>query len=240
MIEVVASVIAASVVGSMHCAAMCGGLVAFSTAGTEKGGRIGAIAAYNGTRGLGYVALGTLAGALGSTVDHAGLRIGVGHVAGAVAGIVMIVWGMARMLEAAGARLRWGARTPIHVPVANLIRRLRDEPPVVRSAVVGGCTAALPCGFLHAFLVLSAGMGSALPGAIVMGAFWLGTLPAVVGIGAGATLVMRPLRKHAGFVGALVLLGFGLTSLLGRWSPLSLVSPHLSDTSCSQAPDHVR
>lgn len=242
---VVASVVAASVIGSLHCTSMCGGLVAFSTGGTERDSkrRALALAAYNATRGAGYVTLGTVAGALGSTLDRAGLRVGIGRVAGAVAGVAMLTWGIAKLVEAFGVHVRGKSRARVQVPLSNLIRKVRDQSPAVRSAVVGGCTAALPCGFLHAFLVAAAGTGSAFQGALVMAAFWLGTLPAVVGLGVGVHAFFLPLRRHAPFVGALVLVWFGLSSLLGRWSPaaaFSLPSSHGAVQAAPESPSHAR
>ncbi|HVW27392.1 MAG TPA: sulfite exporter TauE/SafE family protein [Polyangiaceae bacterium] len=236
MIEVVASIAAAAVVGSLHCTTMCGGLVAFGSAGAKAGTRAAAISAYNAARGLGYVLLGAAAGAFGSTLDHAGARVGAGRIAGAVAGIVMVLWGAAKLVEAAGVRLRSRAPSSIDVPLARIVRKIRDESPVVRSAIVGGCTAALPCGFLHAFLVGAAGTGSAVRGALVMAAFWLGTLPAVVGLGASVSLVTAPLRRHALAVGGLLLVAFGLSSLFGRWSPRSL-SDLIREHAGQQQPD---
>jgi len=240
---VVASVVAASVVGSLHCTSMCGGLVAFSTGGTERDGkrRALALAAYNATRGVGYVLLGTVAGALGSTLDRAGVRVGFGRIAGAVAGAAMLVWGIAKLVEAFGVHVRRKSPTGVQVPLSNLIRKVRDQSPAVRSAVVGGCTAALPCGFLHAFLVGAAGTGSALQGAVVMGSFWLGTLPALVGLGVGVHVLFHPLRRHAPFVGALVLVWFGLSSLFGRWSPAAALSLEPSHTvRAAGTPTHDR
>jgi sulfite exporter TauE/SafE len=233
MIDVVLSVVAASVVGSLHCTSMCGGLVAFGTAGTAAGGRVRALASYNAARGLGYTVLGTAAGMLGSTLDHVGLRAGVGRVAGALASVVMITWGVLRLLEALGVGSRSPASARAIVPISRLVKGLRERSPVARSAIVGGCTALLPCGFLHAFLVAAAGTGSALRGALVMVAFWLGTLPAVVGFGLGVNTLLAPLRRHASVVGALVLVAFGLSNLLERWSPF-VPTPH--DGSAQHAP----
>jgi sulfite exporter TauE/SafE len=226
MIEVIASVIAASAVGSLHCTSMCGGLVAFGAGGTAGRSRFAALGAYNAARGAGYVTLGALSGAVGSTLDDAGLRVGLGRFAGALAAAVMIGWGIARLLGAAGVGLpRRAVQPAVQVPLSRLVQRARGRSPAARSAIVGGCTAALPCGFLHAFLVGAAGTGSVLRGALVMTAFFLGTLPAVVGLGLGVELLRAPLRRHASVVGALVLVGFGLASLLGRWSPASLSHP---------------
>jgi sulfite exporter TauE/SafE len=223
MIELVVPVVAAAVVGSLHCTAMCGGLAAFGSAAASPGSKGLALASYNVARGAGYTLLGAVAGALGSTLDGAGARVGFGRVAGAIAGVVMIGWGLARLLDLTLPRLGYGKKAAFHVPLGRLMKRVRDESPVVRSAVVGGCTAALPCGFLHAFLVAAAGTGSAAKGALVMGAFWAGTLPAMAGLGAVAGLLSHPLRRHASLVGALALVFFGVTSLLGRWTPSSLL-----------------
>ncbi|HVU04550.1 MAG TPA: sulfite exporter TauE/SafE family protein [Polyangiaceae bacterium] len=218
MIAVVSSIVAASVVGSLHCTAMCSGLAAFGAAGTENrwAARASALGAYNVARGLGYVALGTVAGALGSTLDDAGLRIGLSRGAGVVASIVMIGWGIARLT---GALDRARASGAAFVPVERLARRAASRPAVVRSAIIGGCTALLPCGFLHAFLVGAAGTGSAAEGALVMAAFWLGTLPSLVSLGLGVGALLGPLRKHASLVGALVLVFLGLSNLFDRWTP---------------------
>jgi sulfite exporter TauE/SafE len=69
------------------------------------------------------------------------------------------------------------------------------------------------------FLVVAAGTGSALRGGGVMAAFWLGTLPAVVGLGIGVNTLLLPLRRHASLVGGLLLVFFGLSNLFERWSP---------------------
>lgn len=219
---IVLSIVAASALGSIHCAGMCGGLAAFATSspGEPARPRAVALAAYHGARGLGYVLLGTAAGALGSTLDRAGLRVGISRAAGVVAGVIMIGWGIVKLCEATGIRIPgWPARRGALVPPSSLVRRIRNQSPAVRASIIGGCTAALPCGFLHAFLVLAAGTGSAALGALVTAAFWLGTVPALVGLGLGASAVYAPLRRHAPVLGAVVLVGFGLTTLLGRWSP---------------------
>jgi len=196
--------------------------VAFGTSGTTQSlsARAAALGAYNGARGLGYVTLGAVAGGLGSTLDHAGLRVGVSRGAGMVASIVMVTWGVARLLAAFGVTFgKAPAAGALLVPIQRLVRGLRERSPAVRSAVVGGCTGLLPCGFLHAFLVVAAGTGSVLRGALVMGAFWLGTLPAVLGFGIGVNTLLAPLRRRASVLGALVLVAFGMSNLFDRWSP---------------------
>ena len=52
-----AAVLAASLLGSLHCVAMCGGFVAIVSAPGERG----PLLAYQATRGLAYTSLGALA-----------------------------------------------------------------------------------------------------------------------------------------------------------------------------------
>src|SRR5690606_18807129 len=53
-----------------------------------------------------------------------------------------------------------------------------------RAALLGVSTGLLPCGWLYAFALSAAATGSARDGALVMAAFWLGSVPALVGVGA--------------------------------------------------------
>ncbi|HEY0971648.1 MAG TPA: sulfite exporter TauE/SafE family protein, partial [Gemmatimonadales bacterium] len=69
------AVLVASLVGSPHCAGMCGPFVCFyagAGAGARPVARWAAHAAYNGGRLLSYLALGALAGTLGAGLDAAG------------------------------------------------------------------------------------------------------------------------------------------------------------------------
>jgi len=219
MMTLLLAVLVAGAAGSPHCAGMCGGMVAFATGGApgQVRGRLGALAAYNAVRGLGYTTLGLLAGALGSTLNGAGVRLGIGRVAGVVAGAVMIGWGAGKLLAAFGVRLPKARRASrIDVPIARVMSGLRERRPAVRAGIVGGCTAALPCGLLHASTVVAAGTGNALQGALVMLAFWMGTLPALLGVGLGAQFLSGRLRRHADLVGALALVVLGLSSVTGR------------------------
>ena len=82
------TVFMASLAGSLHCAGMCGGFVAFYS-GTEpgrRGRRYLAHLTYNGGRLTSYLILGALAGLLGAAVDLAGSMAGVQRFAAIAAG----------------------------------------------------------------------------------------------------------------------------------------------------------
>jgi sulfite exporter TauE/SafE len=51
-----------------------------------------------------------------------------------------------------------------------------------------------------------------------MVAFWLGTVPALVGLGAGVQLLTGKLRRHTALASALALVAVGLSSVSGHLS----------------------
>ena len=94
------SVLGASLLGSVHCAAMCGGFVCLYS-GTGSARQTGAAphAAYNAGRLFSYLLLGALAGSVGHGVDRIGGVAGIGRLAAIIAGALMVVWGAARCLR---------------------------------------------------------------------------------------------------------------------------------------------
>lgn len=217
--SLVVPVVAASLVGSFHCAGMCGGFVAFYAGGDASTGKRRALAhvAYHGGRLATYTTLGVFGGALGAAVDLAGRAAGVGRVAGVLAGSVMIGWGLALLLAAAGVRVpRLSLPRALHARVARTVGALRGKPPVVRALLIGLSSTLLPCGWLYAFAVTAAGTGSALGGAAVMIAFWLGTVPMLLGLGLGAQALTRRVRRYVPTLSAVALIAVGLASVFGR------------------------
>ena len=210
------AVLIASLLGSVHCAAMCGAFVCFyasDDAATSWRSDAGAHAAYNIGRLLSYLSLGLAAGALGAMLDRGGTLAGVGNVAAIAAGVLMVGWGVNAMLVARGVR------RPVAVPASwqhamgGALQRVRWRPPVVRAAATGLLTTLLPCGWLYAFVVTAGGAGTPLRGALVMLVFWVGTLPMMLAVGYGAQRFFGPLRARLPMVSAGVIVVLGLFSI---------------------------
>jgi sulfite exporter TauE/SafE len=217
--SLVIPVLAASLVGSVHCAGMCGGFTAFYAGSDVAAGkrRVLAHAAYNLGRLATYLVLGAIAGAIGSAIDLAGRAAGVGRIAGALAGGVMLVWALSLLMEHAGVswmRLRLPRR--IERAVSGTLARLRAKPPLLRAALLGLSSTLLPCGWLYAFAITASGTGSTLGGVAVMGFFWLGTVPMMLGLGIGVQHLSARLRRHLPVVTAVALFAVGLASVYGR------------------------
>jgi len=218
VIALVASVLAASLLGSVHCAGMCGGFVCFFAG--QGGARPSAHVAYHLGRLASYVALGALAGALGAGLDRWGAGAGVARVSAVLAGALMIGWGAATLAQALGARVAWlhGPRA-LRVPLVAAMRALSGRPPVERALALGGLTTLLPCGWLYAFVATASGTGSAWAGVVVMAAFWAGTVPILVGVGAAAQHAFGPLRRRLPAMTAATLMVLGVFTAAGKFHP---------------------
>lgn len=235
MMALAGSVLVASLLGSPHCAGMCGGFVCFYSA---QGGRGQALAhvAYNLGRLFSYVVLGVLAGALGRTLDQMGAGAGLHGTAAVAAGAVMVVWGGASLLTALGARLPQ-AHAPafLRTRFASTVRAVHAQPPVVRALAVGLVTALLPCGWLWVYVATAAGTGSAATGALVMAAFWLGTVPVLAGLGIAAQRLIGPLGRRLPIVTAGLLVVLGLVTIGGHFHMASAKGGHCAKCA-SEAP----
>jgi uncharacterized protein len=245
----------ASLLGSVHCAGMCGGLSACATPRgplqrraeeldravaltTSIGGRrrtlrsigssaFGMQSAYHGARLAGYAILGAVAGSVGAALNLGGSMVGVQRVASIAAGATIAVLGAVMLLRIAGARIPHVAMPSIFVRLfQSAQQRAIAWPPMGRSAAIGAVTPLLPCGWLYAFVAIAAGAGSALGGALIMSAFWIGTVPALVVVAVGVRFVLGSpsIRRFAPIAAALLMIGVGVHLAIVRGGKASIVA----------------
>jgi sulfite exporter TauE/SafE len=220
MTALIVTVLIASLAGSLHCVGMCGAFVAFAVGtddlpGMRRMAMLGA--AYNGGRLVTYMLLGTIGGALGAAMDLGGEFVGVQRAAAGTAGAVMVVFGAVTLLRIMGAKLPM-APVPrlLHRVVAAGQRVAMEMPPVSRALTIGLLTTLLPCGWLYAFAITAAGTASPLWGALTMAAFWAGTLPALVALGAGIQGVAGVLGRRMPAITATAIVVVGLYTMMHR------------------------
>ena len=206
--------------GSGHCLGMCGGIGAALGSATRRWpltltyhvGRIGSYCALGALFGL-LVASG--AGALKPLLPL------IGALLRTVAALLVIAMGLyvagwwlgLTRLEAVGAKL-WRH-------VAPLTRKLLPPPNPGAALLLGALWGLLPCGLIYSSLAWAAASGDGAEAALRMGAFGLGTLPAMAAVSFGGQQLQRRLqrpllRKVAG----VVLIGFGLFALIQVWGHL--------------------
>ncbi len=200
------AVLVASLLGSVHCVAMCSGFSClYAPAGANWRDTRSAHTAYHLGRLIAYLLLG---------IDRTGALAGVSGIAAIVAAMLLTVWGANAVLVALGQRAVV-VRPPAgwQRAMGSVLQRFRDATPIVRAAATGLCTSVLPCGWLYAFVVVASGSGSPWRGAALMSVFWLGTLPLMLTAAAGLQRINGAVRARLPLLSATTILLLGTFSL---------------------------
>lgn len=218
--------------GSVHCAGMCGGIVGALSVAPARGQAVPVtvrlappvrpalvnMLAYNAGRIVSYMLAGGLAGGIGQ--GAAALSRLPALQAGAywMANLMLALLGLYLMDAWRGlARLEQGGQV-LWRHVQPLLRHVRPAQGAglgpARLLAAGALWGWLPCGMVYSVLVTAMLSGSAAGGALVMLAFGLGTLPMLLGLGLLGARLRAGLRLRGVRLacGALVL-GFGLLGL---------------------------
>lgn len=234
------AVFVAGLLGGVHCAGMCGGIVSalaltapnrtlkgIQVVGVNADGSARAAPSllelspllqnglYNAGRLLTYITLGFFAGSVGSVSTwfvsvYPLQQIGLASSSGVLVFIGCYVMG-----------LSWPVRAieRLGVPIWQRVRPLAVQQ-LARSGVVnrmltGALWGLVPCGMVYAVLVAAIASGDALRGALLMLAFGLGTLPNLLLLGLSASWLQRARRNPRVRLALGVLIcSFGLMGLL--------------------------
>ncbi|MTW11979.1 sulfite exporter TauE/SafE family protein [Pseudoduganella eburnea] len=185
-----------------------------ATGGAAAAGAIGHVLSYNAGRIGSYMLAGAIAGGFAGSVASLAHMASAQQAAHVLANLMLAVMGLYLMdawrglarVEQAGGVL-WRRVQPLVKPLVPM-----DTP--LKALALGGLWGWVPCGMVYSMLLTAMLSGSALDGALVMGAFGLGTLPMLLAMGmAGAKLrqylQQRSVRIACGFV----VLGFGALGL---------------------------
>lgn len=204
-------------VGSTHCAAMCGG-IATGFPALHGGRSLRSAIEPNIGRVAGYILAGALAGGMGhgivELVRTPGLRLGLR----ATAGLLLVV-AACRLLDtrgqlsflAAPARGIWRRLQPLQgrlLPLDSSSKRLA-------AGVLWGW---LPCGLSGTLLTAAWLQAHTVDGAATMAAFGIGTLPMMVPLtwsGARLSLVLQ--RGPGRIAAGVVVLAAGISTAAAPW-----------------------
>jgi sulfite exporter TauE/SafE len=208
----------AGAAASAHCAGMCGPPAAHACRARAGRSTVLAMLAYHGGRVIAYAALGAVSGALGHRLSLA-LPERVVQ--------ALLSWSLAVALGAAAWRafrasqpVGTASRSPLPITLGRSPRRpslaerlfayMVDAP-----FALGVVTALLPCGALATGLLVAAGSGAPLAGALAMLGFALASGPALL----IAALALDRVAREAGPSGlrlAALVLALGVVVLAVR------------------------
>lgn len=211
----IAGAVTIGLLANTHCLAMCGGISAALGAAGQKSNLAMALA-YNLGRILCYMTLGALAG--GTIAGLNTLLPILGPVLRTLAGLLVIAMGLY-------IGSWWMGLTRLEMIGSKLWRRLQPLsknwlPPrhPGYALLLGALWGLLPCGLIYSTLSWAATSGNPVRGAVLMGSFGLGTLPALLLTALGGqraiALLKQPiLRKIAG----VLLIAMGIFTVITPW-----------------------
>ena len=209
--------------GSAHCVAMCGPLVLTIARNLRPPSRrvqFQQALLYNAGRVCTYAVLAAPAVLAGQAL----VLWGLGRVLTVTAGLLLL----SAALGSSRPRVfgRAGAACSAAAARACLIAsRWSGARPVMGPLLTGAANGLVPCGLVYAALTAAAAAGSAADGLVLMIAFGLGTVPALVGLSLTAAAVPLGVRVHLRRL-APVALALAGALLLFRGLTLPEASPH--------------
>lgn len=193
------------ILGSLHCAGMCGPLALMFSNQNRKGPRWLPGLLYNGGRTLSYMALGLIFGGIGTVFFFADVQKSVS----VILGLLMVLSFLFSInIDSAISNSIWGRK--IYQPVRNSLQKLMSRSERYPSLIIGMVNGLLPCGMVYLALAGALTMGGLLESSLFMMFFGLGTLPMMFLLSSG--LRFFPIRWRLGFQRVLpvVTLLFGL------------------------------
>ena len=162
---------------------------------------------FNLGRLIGYAGFGALIGAIGSALTLSPQLNGIITI---VASLAMIVLGL-QLLHIFPSARRLQLRLPKFI--SHKIHDLSESRSPLAPLSLGAFTFFLPCGFTQALQLYVLSQGGALRGALVMGMFALGTLPALLSVSALSSYLRgRSLSYLLKFAGVVALISRAGTS----------------------------
>lgn len=228
---VLAAAFGAGLLGSAHCLGMCGGISGLFAVGatvTSMKTQLPLAIAYNVGRVLSYAFLGVAVAALGGAA--------VGMVP-SLAGPVRLASGLLIIVIGLQVAFNWRLLAPVEKVGAAIWNRLAPNakgliPATnIASAVgLGLIWGWLPCGLVYGALLLAATTADPVGGGLVMVAFGLGTMPAMIATGLSASKLSAFMSRNRLGTGLLIV-------ILGAATLAMPISRMLAEDAHSHSPE---
>ncbi len=208
-----------------HCAGMCGPLVLAFSLGRNTSQtwiqRLRFQLLLNGGRLLSYALVGAAVGGLGSVLVAGGSLAGMGsplrQTMTILTGGLLVVMGLTRMAPSQSPRLSfwhplkaWGLQERLHLA----LNQLSQQPHWWTPAALGMAWGLIPCGFLCTAQLKAADAGDLWQGGLIMLAFGVGTVPAMVGLGISLASISADQRSQLSRAGGWLTLLIGVLTIL--------------------------
>jgi sulfite exporter TauE/SafE len=204
------AILIASLIGSPHCAGMCGGFVSFYSA--QKNSLIDHIQ-YNCGRLAAYISLGIVASYLGATINKLGGILGLQSFAGLLIGCLLIYWGISKLFSFNA----WGKLPQLILRILNKLHIISIKNNRI-PLIIGLFSAFLPCAWLYAYVALAAASDSTSQAIVTMFVFWLGTVPMMFGLGSLSGIFYSRFSRILPKISAIFIIIAGVYSIYSHFN----------------------
>jgi sulfite exporter TauE/SafE len=206
--------------GTGHCIGMCGPLV-FAFPG--KTGKLSAHLCYHAGRLTTYTMVGILLGGVGLVVAKIASVAGLDYLTAItrlqvlfslLAGVFLLIFGLGQLGLTHHPQLITVA-TPEKIPGFRYLVRtafLKSNPALM--ALTGMLMGFLPCGLSYAAFSRALTVSRPIEGGALLLAFGVGTLPGLLLVGTGASVLARRYRKHCDILSGILMIGMAVSLLV--------------------------
>lgn len=208
----------AGLLGSGHCFGMCGGIAA-GLGAMSQGRAVAPALQFNLARLASYAVLGLIAALVLSGVS--GL-IPIGRWLRLMTALMILLIGLKFLFDFRGIDFIERGGAGLWKKILPLALKAGKRQGWTGRVLLGICWGFIPCGLVYSVLMTAASTAKPLTGAIIMLAFGVGTLPAMLGLTAAAPVLAsfledKTVRRLIGF--ALVVLA--IWTALMMWGSMS-------------------
>lgn len=198
----------ASLLGSPHCVAMCGG---FATIGGSGRRSLLGTSLYHIGRLVTYLLGGVLAFSMGEALTKSAAVVGVQQGAHYIIGTILVISGLFVFVPFLSEKGPFSApHRGMAVMYRNFVGRFSKQSTFF-PLVLGIASTLLPCGWLYLYIAVAAQSSSPM---VVMLVFWLGTLPLLTAWSSFSSFLLARMGRYFPILRALCLVLSGVLSLL--------------------------
>lgn len=198
-------------VGSIHCAGMCGGLV------MACGSKVSNNISYQLGRLVSYSILAILSGVIGSYFSFTKSSPIYSIIPGVLIGIVFIWLGIKVFLvNSSRIKIPNIVSKMIYSSWSKVLPQKGEVVTRSTSFSIGAFSILLPCGLLYGVILALGSFNSPLWALLCIFTFWLGTLPMMGFAPNLIKIVLTPVAKRLPIITSLVLILLGIGTILHR------------------------
>lgn len=219
-------VLLASLIGSLHCAGMCGPL---SVCASQKSPLRSLL--YHVGRLLGYLAVGLLFGFLGKGLLEGSFQY-VNLMSTVLVSGIFFIFAYQLIFKS-------GLKAKLPESVNQTIQKslwFTKGKPNLFSLSLGVLTPLLPCGWFYGFALVAMTSASPVKGAMLMTCFWLGTIPALVVVTEATRFGLNRIQPKLKAVAGVMFFCLGILILSNKYQHLSHMGHSSHEHQMNSAP----